>query len=149
MIWQPDVRFWKMMADRGKETDYKTTWNLLKNDKIKTSNYRFCEINEHWRVNHPLNVVRVGGLSSIRMTAKFNKGVIFGHGHWQGFEFAPNGKDMLIAPGCLCDPIKIAYRSHFDTSHNEWIPGFCLIRDKERATLFNEKSDWDLIGMEP
>jgi predicted phosphodiesterase len=140
-----DIRFWRLLYSQGKFESYDTIWNLLENKKIKVSPYRYCEINDEFRVNHPKNVVKVGGLPAIRMGAKFNRSVIFGHGHWQGYTWDPSGKHMLMAPGCLCDPQKIAYKCTWDTSHDEWIPGFILVRDRVRATIMNEKSDWDLI----
>jgi len=139
-----DIRWWRAMYDRGKCGTYETVWKLLENDKIQVSSYRYCEVGDEWRINHPKNTVRVGGLPAIRMGAKFNRSVIFGHGHWQGWVWDPSGKHMLIAPGCLCDPEKISYKMLWDTSHDEWIPGFVLVRDRTRATIFNMKSDWDL-----
>jgi predicted phosphodiesterase len=140
-----DIRFWRLLYLTGKYDSYDTIWKLLENKKIKVSPYRYCEIGTEWRINHPKNIVKVGGLPAVRMGAKFNRSVIFGHGHWQGFVFSPSGKHMLMAPGCLCDPRKISYKCVWDTSHDEWIPGFILVRDRVRATIMNEHSDWDLI----
>jgi len=139
-----DTRFWKLLNSMGKGEEYETVWKLLENPKIKTSDYRYCEINEHWRVNHPKNTVKVGGLPAIRMNAKFNKSIIFGHGHWQGYVYAPDGKHILMAPGCLVDPEKIAYRSLWDTSHDQWVPGFALILERNKFLLFNENSPYGI-----
>ncbi len=139
-----DIRFWKLLYSQGKFDTYDTVWNLLENNKIHVSSYRYCEVGDEWRINHPKNTVKVGGLPAIRMSAKFGRSVIFGHGHWQGWVWDPSGKHLLMAPGCLCDPKKISYKNLWDTSHDEWVPGFVLVRDRTRATVFNMDSDWDL-----
>jgi len=139
-----DTRFWKLLYSIGKADEYNTVWDLLENKKIKTSNYRYCELNETWRINHPKNTVKVGGLPAIRMNAKFGKSIIFGHGHWQGFVFAPDGKHVLMAPGCLVDPERISYRSLWDTSHDQWVPGFVMIVEKSKFIIFNENSPYGI-----
>src|SRR4030042_1584279 len=137
-----DIRFWKLLYSQGKYDSYETVWNLLENDQIKVSPYRYCEVGTEWRINHPKNTVKVGGLPAIRMSAKFNRSVIFGHGHWQGWVWDPSGKHMLVAPGCLCDPRRISYKNCWDTSHDEWVPGFMAVFEKKKAVVFNEQTPW-------
>jgi hypothetical protein len=139
-----DARLWRLMSDKGKDTGYDDVWEQLENKGIKTSSYRYAEVNTEWRINHPKNVVRVGGLPAIRMSAKFERSVIFGHGHWQGFVWGPSGKHILAAPGCLCNPKKFAYKCNWDTSHDEWVPGFALILEKTKMILFNHNSPWGI-----
>lgn len=139
-----DIRFWKLMYSTGKFSTYDAIWNLLENDKIHVSSYRYCEVGDEWRINHPKNTVKVGGLPAIRMSAKFNRSVIFGHGHWQGWVWDPSGKHLLVAPGCLCDPQKISYKMTWDTSHDEWVPGFCLVLEKTKLVLFNQNTPWSI-----
>lgn len=140
-----DARFWRLLYSQGKADNYDDIWNLLEmKHHIKTSPYRYCEVGNEWRINHPKNTVKVGGLPAVRMSAKFERSVIFGHGHWQGMVWDPSGKHLLMAPGCMCDPNKFAYKCYWDTSHDNWKPGFIMVRDGKRATIFNEDSDWDL-----
>ncbi len=139
-----DVRFWLMLLRQGKAIDYNMPFKMLENEKIKTSKYRYCEIGKEWRINHPKNVVKVGGFPSIRMSAKFQRSIIFGHGHWAGLTKDPSGHHYLIAPGCLCDPLRIAYKNMWDTSHDNWSPGFVLIVEKTKPILFLEDSPWEI-----
>lgn len=138
-----DIRMWKLLYDQGKATAFDDIWQLLTAKKqIKISSYRYCDIGKEWRVSHPKNVVKIGGLSSIRLFAKHHKSLIFGHGHWWGHEYAPDGIHHLIAPGCLVDKRKVPYKNIWDTSHNEWVTGFVVIFDGNKPILFSENTPW-------
>jgi len=138
-----DVRMWKLLYDQGKATAFDDIWQLLNaKKKIKISSYRYCDIGKEWRVSHPKSVVKIGGLPSIRLFAKHHKSLIFGHGHWWGHEYAPDGIHHLIAPGCLVDKQKVPYKNIWDTSHNEWVAGFVVIFDGNKPILFSEDTPW-------
>jgi len=139
-----DVRFWLMLLRTGKFSKFDTPFRLCGVDGIETSKYRYAEIGKEWRINHPKNVVKVGGLPALRMIAKHNRSIVFGHGHWWGMEKDPSGKHYLIAPGCMVDGRRIAYKSIWDTSHNEWVGGFLLVVDKDKPILFNDDSPWEI-----
>jgi hypothetical protein len=81
------------------------------------------------------------------MSSKFGRSVVFGHGHWWGIEHAPDGKKYHIAPGCMCDPQRIGYRSVWDTSHSEWVNGFLLILERNKPILFELNTSWGLYGI--
>ena len=142
-----DLRFWRLMYSIGKSDDYMTVWDLLENDKIKTSSYRYAEIGTEWRINHPKNTVKVGGLPAVRMGAKFGRSIVFGHGHWWGIIGDPSGKHYLCAPGCLCDSKKIAYKNLWDTSHDEWKNGFLYVENGNIPHLIDEKIAQSKFGI--
>ena len=137
-----DLRFWRMQYDMGKASEFDDIWGLIDTNlfkRIKLSKYRFCEVGD-FRITHPKNVLRIGGYPAIKLFAKHGKSIIFGHGHWWGHTFAPDGIHHIIAPGCLVDKNQIAYKSVWDTSHDEWVPGFCVILEKNKPQLFSEST---------
>jgi hypothetical protein len=142
-----DLRFWRMLSSQGKKETFTTPFDLLESEKIKVSRYHYCDINGEWRITHPKNTVKVGGLPAIRMSAKFMRSVVFAHGHWMGMVRDPSGKHWLCAPGCMVDPRRIAYKNLMDTSHDEWVPGFMIVVEKVKPILFAEDSPWEVYGI--
>lgn len=140
-----DVRFWRKMirAGKAKNTTWKVIWNLVDKD-LEISKYRYCEINDYWRVTHPKFAMKLGGFPIIRLRAKFDKSLVISHGHWWGLLQDPSARFYLIAPGCLCDPKKIAYVSSWDTSYDIWKPGFLMVMERTKPILFEENSPWGL-----
>jgi len=142
-----DVRYYKMLMSKGKHQKVKDIWNLLDNDKIQVSQYRFANIGPPgtgWRFNHPKNTVKAGGLSAVRMEAKFNRSMAFAHGHWFGHIMAPDGIHHLVAPGCMADKRRVSYKNAWDTSHDEWVNAFCMVVEKNKPILFSEHTPWGL-----
>lgn len=139
-----DVRFYRMLMSQNKANNILDIWQLLDNPKIKVSKYRYCDIGKDWRINHPKNIVKVGGLPAIRMTAKHHRNIVFAHGHWLGYVYAPDGQNVLIAPGCLVDKKRVAYVNAWDTSHDIWVNGFLMVVEKKKFILFSEFSPWEI-----
>jgi len=139
-----DIRFWRMMLKQSKVTHFDLPFKMTGVDGINVSRYRFAEINHEWRLTHPKNVVKVGGLPAVRLAAKFNRSIVFGHGHWAGITRDPSGKHYLVAPGCLCDPKRLAYVNLWDTSHDMMTCAFLVVVEKTKPILFFEDSPWQV-----
>lgn len=138
-----DVRLWLNLLKQGKEIPFDEPWRLV-GENVEVSRFRYAEINDEWRVTHPKSVMRIGGIGIVRAIAKFQRSIIFGHGHWWGIEKDPSGKHYAIAPGCLVDKKRVAYASLWDTSHNEWVPGFVAVLDRNKPILLEEGSPWEI-----
>lgn len=139
-----DIRYYRMLMSQRKATNITDIWSLLENPKIKVSEYRYCDIGDEWRINHPKNIVKVGGLPALRLSAKHCRSVVFAHGHWWGVNRDPSGQHYLIAPGCLVDQERVAYASVWDTSHDKWVPGFLMVVDRNKPVLFGADSPWEI-----
>lgn len=141
-----DVRFWKLLIAQSKATNksWEVCWKLLDNNKIHYSKYRYAEINGYWRLTHPKSAIRIGGAPAMRIRAKYDRSMIFAHGHWYGEIPDPSGKYYLIAPGCLCDPNKIGYVRAWDTAYDEWHPGFLMVVERKKHILFDLNSPWGI-----
>lgn len=132
-----DIRFWKRLIENAKPQPFDIAWRLTGEDGIKMSRYRYAEVNNYWRITHPANTVKIGTKSAIDLFAKYQKSLIIGHGHWWGIEQDPSGSNYFIYSGCLCDPVKIAYKNLWDTSHRNWKNGFVVVRNKYIPELFD------------
>jgi len=141
-----DVRLWKQLIRSGKSTDesWRIIWNLLNDKIIKTSQYRYMEVNGYWRLTHPKNVIKVGGIPAIRLRAKVDMSLIIAHGHLYGEVPDPSSKYYIINPGCLCDPEKVAYACSWDTSHDRWHPGFMMVVEQTKHILFDLNSPYGI-----
>lgn len=141
-----DVRLWKQFIKAGKATknSWKTIWNLLDKNIIKTSQYRYLELNGYWRITHPKNIIKVGGLPAIRLRAKVDMSLVIAHGHLYGEVPDPSSKYYIINPGCLCDPEKIGYANVWDTSHDLWHPGFMMVVERTKHILFDLNSPYGI-----
>lgn len=138
-----DVRLWKKLIRAGKVNDktWKTMWNLIDGD-MRVSPYRYCEVNNYWRITHPKYAVRIGslgGMPGIRYRAKLDRSMIFAHGHWWGMVQDPSGKYYMILPGCMVDQNKIAYSNVWDTPYENWHNGFLYVEKGNIPHLIDER----------
>ncbi len=138
-----DIRLWLNLLKQGKNIPFDEAWSLTE-EKVKVSQFRYAEIGDEWRVTHPRNIMRVGGIPAVRAVAKFNKSIVFGHGHWWGIVTDPSGTHYIINPGCLVDKTRVAYKNLWDTSHDEWVCGFLAVVDRNKPILLKEDSPWEI-----
>jgi len=139
-----DLRYWRMIVSQGKHDDFSSPFDLIGCKHV--SRFPYAEIGQEWRVSHPHNVVKVGGIPSVRMTAKHDRSILVAHGHLMGYEFSPNGKHVIINMGSMVNREKVAYVNLQDTSHPIWVNGFVVLLEpnKPKFLLCNEYSPWEI-----
>jgi len=141
-----DLRYWKAIVAGGHQDDFSSPFQKIDCDPNQVSRFPYAEIGNEWYISHPHSVVKVGGIPSVRMSAKHERSIMVAHGHLMGFDFNPSGRHVVVNLGCMLNREKIAYKMLQDTSHGEWIVGFGVILDPDKPTflLFNEYSPWEI-----
>jgi hypothetical protein len=139
-----DLRFWKILNHSGKATNFNSAYKQAKIPEENTSRYRYAQLGSEWHITHPRNVIRINTAPALRLGAKYERSLVFGHGHWWGIYRDPSGRHYQVAPGCMTDQRKHAYTGLWDTSHDKWTPGFLVIVEGSKPILFSHDSPWEV-----
>lgn len=130
----------------GRFVDYEFDLNflfevLIPDNKISITSYRYCILNEDWRITHPHNYSKVKGSVAQELADVHQMNIIMGHTHYTSFSYNKSGTFECYEIGGLFDKNKIEYYNVKDTRNPKWNNGFGIYLDGY-FTLFHEKSNF-------
>jgi hypothetical protein len=116
---------------------------IIPKKRIRFSHYRYCILNDEWRISHPDQHWKNLNRLAQELAAKYQSNYMLAHSHKMSVGYDISGRWLTVDLGAMVDPEVLAYHQRKDTTAWSWCPGFVIVSNGKPHSFNDKWTDWE------